>query len=156
MHFQKSWHGLCLVFCCWQKNDLFLDIQKKMSTSWLIKITCTLFWQTPCKWGCSTYRFLIQSFTDRVSHPFPPDIENIINPKPLKLLSWHFERLFTPHHVSCVTCHVSAAMCHLSRVTCHVSPVTCHIFFSFFFFFKMDKVVKLFEWGFVINGAYPV
>ena len=26
--------------------------------------------------------------------------------------------MFTPHHVSCVTCHVS-------HVTCHVSPVTC-------------------------------
>ena len=33
--------------------------------------------------------------------------------------------MFTPHHVSRVTCHVS-------HVTCHVSPVTCQHFFCFF------------------------
>ena len=28
---------------------------------------------------------------------------NIITPKPLKLESWNFEIMFTPHNVSCVT-----------------------------------------------------
>ena len=39
--------------------------------------------------------------------------------------------------------------CHMSHVTCHVSHVT----FSYFFFYK---VVKLVGGGSVINGAYPV
>ena len=72
--------------------------------------------------------------------------------------------MFTPHHVSCVTCHVSP-------VTCHMSPVTCH-FFSFFLFFykKKTKIKKLKSFlkknwtkgwsqsgkGSVINGTYPV
>ena len=64
------------------------------------------------------------SLSEWVSHPFPPDIHNIMTAKPLELESWNFERMFTPHHVSCVTYH-------LSRVTCHVSLVT--IFFFFFF-----------------------
>ena len=33
--------------------------------------------------------------------------------------------MFTPHHVSYVTCHVSG-------VTCHLSHVRCHVFFCFF------------------------
>ena len=36
--------------------------------------------------------------------------------------------MFTPHHVSHVTCDVS-------QVRYHVSGVTCHIFFLFFYFF---------------------
>ena len=69
-----------------------------------------------------------------VSHPCPPDIHNIINPKPLELVSLHFERVFTPHHVSCAMYHVSLVTCHLSPVTCHLSHVNKK---------KMDNVAKL-------------
>ena len=45
----------------------------------------------------------------------------MITPKPLELESWHFKRMFTPHHVSCITCHMAHVMCHVSHVTCHLS-----------------------------------
>ena len=38
--------------------------------------------------------------------------------------------MFTPHHVSCVTCHMSRFMCHLSPVSCHI-----YFLFSFYIFF---------------------
>ena len=38
--------------------------------------------------------------------------------------------MFTPHHVSCVTCHMSHVTCHMSHVTCPVSHV--NLFFIFF------------------------
>ena len=36
----------------------------------------------------------------------------------------NFERMFTPHHVSHVTCHVSPVTCHVSGVPCKVSHVS--------------------------------
>ena len=68
-------------------------------------------------------------FINSATHPFPPDLHNIINHKRLELGSWNFERMFTPPNVSCVTCHVSRVTYHVSRVTCPVSHVTCHVFF---------------------------
>ena len=57
--------------------------------------------------------------------PFPPDIHNIINPKPFaKIL-----RECSPDtmcHASRVTCHISHVMCHLSPVTYYVSHITWH------------------------------
>ena len=81
-------------------------------------------------------------FVKSVSHCtlwkyLPPDIHNIINPKPLELDSWNFERMFTLYHVSCVTWHVSPVTCHVSHVTCHVSPVTCHMSFVFCLFLQI-------------------
>ena len=35
--------------------------------------------------------------------------------------------MFTPHHMSHVTCHMSCVTCHMSHVTCHMSHVTCHM-----------------------------
>ena len=40
-------------------------------------------------------------------HPFPPDLQNIIIPKPLEIGSWNFVRIVIPHHVSPVTFHLS-------------------------------------------------
>ena len=57
-----------------------------------------------------------------LSDPFPPNLQNIINLKLLKLESWNVERMFTPHQVSHVTVH-------LSCVTCHMSYVICFLFF---------------------------
>ena len=39
--------------------------------------------------------------------------------------------MFTPQHVSRVTCNMSPVMCHLWRVTCHMSPVTCIYLFIY-------------------------
>ena len=49
---------------------------------------------------------------------FPPNLHNIITPKPWELESWNIERMFTPHHMSYVRCQ---------SVTLQVSGVT--IFF---------------------------
>ena len=81
------------------------------------------------------------SLIHSVGQPFPPNLQNIINHKPEELGSWNFERMFTPHNMSHVTC------C-MSRVTCHMSYVIIIIFFY--------KVVKFMGGGSVINGAYPV
>ena len=47
--------------------------------------------------------------------PFPPFLQNTINPKPLELVTWHFYTVFTP--LSGIMCHVSPVTCHMSRVT---------------------------------------
>ena len=82
-----------------------------------------------------TLSSLIHSFIHSLTDAFPPDLQKIINPKPLELETWHFERMFTPHHVL----HV---ICHLSYITCHVSPVTSHMSFfqkNTFFLFKKNR-----------------
>ena len=72
--------------------------------------------QTRCSRGCFTNRFISDWLIDWFGHHFPPDIHIIINPKPIKLESWNFERMFTPHHVSCVTCHMSCVTCQMSQL----------------------------------------
>ena len=62
-----------------------------------------------------------QSVTDH----FPPNHKNIINPKPLKLRTWNFERRFTSPH--------------MSRVICHMSHVTCHMQFLISFSFSLQR-----------------
>ena len=51
-----------------------------------------------------------------IESPFPPNLQNIINPKPLELGTWNAYTMFTTFHVSCVTCQVSPVTCHLSPV----------------------------------------
>ena len=66
------------------------------------------------------------SFIKLLIHPFPPDLQNIINPKLLELGSYNFETIFTPTmcHLSDVRCHVSGVVCHVSWVRCQVSDIT--------------------------------
>ena len=71
-------------------------------------------------WHKLLRNYLIHWFT----HAFLQYCQNIITLKPFKLESWNFERMFSPHHMSCVTCHVS-------RVIRHMSP--------FFVFFLQKK-----------------
>ena len=80
-----------------------------------------------------------------MSDPFRSNLQNIITLKPWKLDSWHFERMFTPHHVPGVTYHLLPVTCHLSFVTCHMSYYN--------FFFKLGDLVGE---EFVFNEAYPV
>ena len=51
-----------------------------------------------------------------LTHPFPPNLSDIIDPKVLELGSWNYERMFTPHHVSHVTGHGTGVTCQVSRV----------------------------------------
>ena len=120
-------------------------------------------------WGAGSKRSLVTSFKrgynscqklckhlrhwffNWLSDHFPSNLENIINHKS------NFERMFTPHNMSHVTCHMSYVICHMSTVMCHMSCVTCPIYFVIFiYFFYLDKVVKLIRGVSVINGAYPV
>ena len=85
--------------------------------------------------------------------PFPPDIHNIINAKPLaKIL-----RECLPDTM----CHVSCVTCHMSHITCHVSPVTCKNKKNYVFIeekkgrTKLDKGVELVGGGSVMNGPTP-
>ena len=119
----------------WDILVIFLDF--------LSKCNCL---KTRWSRGCSTYSLVINWLSKWVSEPIPPNLPDIINPKPLELGSWNFERMFTPP--PCVTCHMSGVTRHMSGVRCHVSSVTCH--------FLWKKVVKLAGGGSVINGAYPV
>ena len=55
------------------------------------------------------------------------NLQNFITPKPLELVTWNFEAIFTTIKGSCVTCHMSSFTCHMSNVTYHMSHVTCHM-----------------------------
>ena len=86
-------------------------------------VSLTGFW---CPWQrennqtdlCETTR--CSSPLHLVSHPFPPNLQGINNPKPLELGSWQFEIIFPP---SCVTCQVSCVIWQVSHVRCHMSGV---------------------------------
>ena len=85
-----------------------------------------------------------------------------------KLGTWNFERMFTPQHMSSVTCHMSYVTCHVSHVT-YKKIVIIYIFFLYiyplkqtnknyydkFIFLQKYKVVVLVGGGSVINGATP-
>ena len=78
----------------------------------------------------------------------PPNLQNILNQKWLKLGTWHFERRFI--HLT------PTVICHVSHVTCHISRVTCHLIVFFLLLFSLDKGVKLVGGGCVINRPNPL
>ena len=90
--------------------------------------------------------WFIDSFSQSVSQPFPPNIQNIINHKPEELGSWNLRECSPP-----TTYHMSHVACLVLCVT--MSCVICHMSHIFFFFYK---VLKLIGGGSLINGAYPV
>ena len=61
-----------------------------------------------------------------MTDPFPPDIHNIINPKPSELGTSNCDTMATTPCVSHDTCHVLRVTCQVSGVTCQVSHVTCN------------------------------
>ena len=63
--------------------------------------------------------WLSHSLTD----PLWKSLQNTFTPKLEELGSWSFEIMFTPHHVSHVTCHVLCVTCHVSCVTYHMSTL---------------------------------
>ena len=52
-----------------------------------------------------------------MSNPFVPNLQNIINTKPLELGTSHFDTMATTPCVSHDTCHMSCVACHVSRVS---------------------------------------
>ena len=116
---------------------------------------CVLVWIVPA-WRLGVAKAFLQTLLlliMGVSHPFPPDLQNIIHPKQLELGSWNFEKMFNPHQVSHIRCQVSGVRCQVTGVTCHVSNVTCHVSQ---FFWGGDKVFGLMGVGSIINEAYSV
>ena len=95
----------------------------------------------PVSRGCFINTFVIHSFI-LSSHPFPPNLQDTVYPKPQELGSWIFERMFTHHHVSHVMCHMSGVMCQVSYVRCHMSGVSvrCQMLFIFYLFFSSKKL----------------
>ena len=67
-----------------------------------------------------------------VSHPLWKYLQNTVSSKPWELGSWNFERMFTPQHVSQVTCP-------MSHITCHMSHVMCICFYIYFFFLQIGE-----------------
>ena len=61
------------------------------------------------------YKHLCHSLIDRVGHPISPYLQNIITSKLFQLESWTFNRMFTLHHASCVTCHLLCVIPHMSH-----------------------------------------
>ena len=72
-----------------------------------------------------TASWLIHSFIQSLSDPFPPYLKKIVNSKPLKLGSWNCETMFTTPYVSHDTFHMSCVTYHVSPVTCHISQIRC-------------------------------
>ena len=68
------------------------------------------------------------SFIKLLSHPFPPHLQDIINPKAFEPGSSSFERIFNPHHVSHATSQVPGFRCQVSGVSCQVSHFIYFIF----------------------------
>ena len=69
-----------------------------------------------------------------MSNPFVPNLQNIINPKPLELGTSSFDTMATKPCVlhdtcfmSCVACQVSGVRCQVAHVNCHMSGATCHL-----------------------------
>ena len=58
------------------------------------------------------------------SHPFPPNLQNIINHKAARELKF----LNNVHHPMCVMCHMSLVTCHVSHVIYRMSHVTLFFF----------------------------
>ena len=69
---------------------------------------------------CSTNSLVTHRLINWLTEPFPPNLQDIINPKTLELGSWSFERMCTPNK------------CHMTHVMCHMSGVTSQFFFFFF------------------------
>ena len=78
-------------------------------------------------------------------HPFPPNLQNIKNYKPLELES-NILRLFRECvmcHMSCVMCQMSHVMCNMSCVICHMLRVTCHVSQGTFLFLVVVEILVI-------------
>ena len=112
------------------------------------------FKQTECSRGCSINTFVINSYIQSVSDPFPPNLQQTFIPKPVAPGSWHFERMFTSLHLSHVKCHVSHVKCHRSQVTCQMLQfIYIYIYFVVVVFFWQSG--KASQWRVCYQRGLP-
>ena len=100
---------------------------------WLIDWSC--IYQTRCS------RAVLQtpsSLIDKASHPFPPNLQNSITPKPLELGTWNIDTMFTTCHMSCVTCNIF--------VSSSFSFINICIFFYIFYFYCLYLIGEACWW----------
>ena len=87
---------------------------------------------------------------------------NYWSAKARELKFWEnvYPQLYFMYHISHVTCHMLYVTWHLSYVTSHISLFYFHNIFLNFFLIDikniLDKVMRLFCGGSVINWAIPV
>ena len=72
--------------------------------------------QTRCSRGCSTITSVINSVIKWQMVGKNTYLPNNVNLKLEELGSWYFERMFSPHIVSCVTCNMSCVTYHMSTI----------------------------------------
>ena len=99
----ESWQGLhlysvrpAMILRYWKLNQEFLLFQRKYYQGFLYASICSVLINRPgvARAVLKTPSLLIKS----LSHPFPPDLQNMMTPKPLELGSWNFETMFTTHN----------------------------------------------------------
>ena len=83
--------------------------------------------------GCSTNTFATDQLINWWSHPYPPNLQNIITPIPLELRTWNFYPTFAVLNVSCV-------LCHMPHVNCHVLHITKKCIYIFFLSFSGQRI----------------
>ena len=88
-----------------------------------------------------------------MGHSSPPNLQNIIIPKPLELETRRFDRMFNTTYVSGVTCQVSCVRSQVSHVTCQVTHVGCQDVLCNIF---SHNLVELVGGGTGFNEFYPV
>ena len=93
----------------------------------------------PCVSGA-----VLQTALSLVSHPFPPNLQDIINSRPLELESWHLVWGYPP---PCVTCHMWGVMCQFFCCCCFVYKVVEIVFggttLSSFFYWNTIECNKI-------------
>ena len=75
----------------------------------------------------SLIKWLSRSVNQSLSDPLWKYLQNNVSPKPKDRGSWHLERMFNPHHISCFTWFMSHVMCYMSHVKFHVSFVMLYV-----------------------------
>ena len=137
------------------KYPLIMDCQpRKIKSETNPILSPELIFNTP---GVAIVTQLLINF----NHPFPQNLENIINHKAMRTLIF----LHNGHHQPCVTWHKSCVRyhisgvkrqvshvtsSHLSSVMCHMSHVTCLV--SHGTFFNSYKVVNELVEGVLSTG----
>ena len=97
----------CIATACNLSTSLWFSLHetltenlKKPTEVWvenwshvtIVKDACPKVFNIPCVAGAvlQSASSLTDYLINKVSDPFPPDLQNIINPKPIQLESWNF------------------------------------------------------------------
>ena len=111
-----GWNRCLLVYL------LFFSFKFGVLSPYQVLYSYKLLFNRPgvrCSEGCYTNNSVINSLIDWVSHPFPHNLHNAINPKPLELGTCNFYTMLTTCHVS--SYHVSCVMSNFFLQICVAS-----------------------------------